>query len=180
MIFAKALIKYKRILKGLFEWGEMVLIALVLSLFIKEHVAAFALVPTCSMEDTVMTDSRVIVNRLSYVWEEPQRGDIVAFYYPDAPQEIYLKRIIGLPGEIIEGYDGMVYINGRALLNDYTPQKLAEDFGPFQVPEGCFFMMGDNRNNSWDSRYWKNKYVEKEEILGKVSFEYYPELKQLK
>lgn len=172
--------KRNKILKEIFEWGKMFLFALVVSLFIKENVVASAHVPTGSMEDTVMTDSRILINRLSYVWEEPQRGDIVAFYYPDNPEEIYLKRVMGLPGETIEGYNGTVYINGMPLANDFTTQKLDVDFGPFQVPEGCYFMMGDNRNNSWDSRYWKNKYVEKEKILGKVSFEYYPELKQLK
>ena len=114
------------------------------------------------------------------MWEDPQRGDIVAFYYPDNPEMVYLKRIMGLPGETIAGYDGVVYINGMPFFNDFTTEKMEQDFGPFQVPEGCYFMMGDNRNDSWDSRYWNNTYVEKEEILGKVSFEYYPELKRLR
>lgn len=169
----------KRILKEILEFSKLLLFSLILAFFIKENVVASAHVPTGSMESTVMTGSRILINRLSYMWEDPQRGDIVAFYYPDAPEMIYLKRIMGLPGETIEGYDGVVYINEMPLFNDFTTEKLEQDFGPFQVPEGCYFMMGDNRNDSWDSRYWNNTYVEKEEILGKVSLEYYPELKRL-
>ena len=74
-----------------------------------------------------------------------------------------------MPGETIAGYDGVVYINGMPFFNDFTTEKMERDFGPFQVPEGCYFMMGDNRNDSWDSRYWNDTYVEKEEIWGKVS-----------
>lgn len=169
----------KRILKEVLEFSKMLLVSLILAFFLKENVVASALVPTGSMETTVMTGSKILINRLSYAWEEPQRGDIVAFYFPDNPEKIYLKRIMGLPGETIAGYDGVVYINGMPLFNDFTTEKLEQDFGPFQVPEGCYFMMGDNRNDSWDSRYWKNTYVEKEKILGKVSLEYYPELKWL-
>ncbi len=157
----------------------MVVIAFVISLFLKETVVASAYVPTSSMEDTVMTGSRIMINRLAYLMEEPKRGDIVAFYAPDEPQTIYLKRIMGLPGETIEGYNGVVYIDGLPLFHDYTSQKLEQDFGPFEVPEGCYFMMGDNRNNSWDSRYWKNTYVKKDAILGRVGLEFYPELKFL-
>lgn len=170
---------WKRILKEIKEFSRLLLFSLILAFFIKENVVASAHVPTGSMESTVMTGSKILINRLSYMWEDPQRGDIVAFYYPDNPEKIYLKRILGLPGETIEGFDGVVYINEMPLFNDFTTEKLEQDFGPFQVPEGCCFMMGDNRNDSWDSRYWNNTYVEKEEILGKVSLEYYPELKRL-
>ena len=170
----------KRLKQEAWELGKIFLFALVAAFFIRENVMAAGEVPTCSMEETVMTGSRILINRLVYTLEDPQRGDIVAFYWPDNPKEIFLKRVMGLPGETIQGIDGYVYVNGVKLEKDYTPQKLDEDFGPFEVPEGCYFMMGDNRNNSWDSRYWENKYVEKEEILGKVSVEFYPEFKILK
>lgn len=127
-----------------------------------------------------MAGSRVIINRLAYVFEEPKRGDIVSFYYPDDEVTLYLKRIMRLPGETIEGIDGYVYINGIKLAEDYTEEKLEENFGPFTVPAGCYFMMGDNRNNSWDSRYWIHPFVEKEEIMGNVKLEYYPEIKVLR
>lgn len=169
----------KRILLEILDYSKVIFFALIAAMFLKENVAAGALVPSGSMEDTVMTGSKIMINRLAYIAEEPQRGDIVAFYYPDDGETLYLKRIMGLPGETIEGIDGYVYIDGVKLEDDYTSEVLNRDFGSFTVPEGCYFMMGDNRNNSWDSRYWYNSYVEKEEIIGKAEFEYYPEIKIL-
>lgn len=170
----------KKILKEILSYSKLIFFSLLASLFIKQNVAACALIPTGSMEETVMTGSRVVINRMAYVFEEPNRGDIVSFYYPDDGVTLYLKRIMGLPGETIEGIDGYVYINGIKLTEDYTEEKMVEDFGPFTVPEGCYFMMGDNRNNSWDSRYWVHTFVEKEGIIGKVNLEYYPEIKVLR
>ena len=169
----------KRLKQEAWELGKIFLFALVAAFFIRENVMAAGEVPTGSMEETVMTGSRILINRLVYTVEEPQRGDIVAFYWPDNPKEIFLKRVMGLPGETIQGIGGYVYINGVKLEKDYTPQKLEWDFGPFTVPEGCYFMLGDNRNNSKDSRYWLNPYVEKEDILGRVKVVFYPEFEIL-
>lgn len=168
-----------KIVKEIYDWSMVLLIALVASLFIKNTVVASAEVPTGSMEETVMTGSRIFVNRLVYISEDPQRGDIVAFTYPDDGKSLYLKRIMGLPGEVIEGKDGRIYING-VQIQDYVENSGEIDFGPYEIPQNCYFMMGDNRNNSWDSRYWNNKFVEREEIMGKVSLEYFPEIKVLK
>lgn len=169
----------RKVIEEVLDCSKMLLLALVVSAFVKENVAAGALVPTGSMEETVATGSRVVINKLAYIAEEPERGDIVAFYYPDDGETLYLKRIMGLPGETIEGRDGYVYINGMLLQKDYTTEKLDSDFGPFVIPDGCYFMLGDNRNNSWDSRYWKNTFVTAEEIVGKVKLEFYPEIKIL-
>lgn len=169
----------KKILKEILSYSKLILFSLLTSLFIKENVAACAKIPTGSMEETVLTGSRVVINRMAYIFEEPRRGDIVSFYYPDDGVTLYLKRVMGLPGETIQGIDGYVYINGTKLTEDYTDERITEDFGPFTVPEGCYFMMGDNRNNSWDSRYWIHTFVEKDEIMGKVRLEYYPEIKIL-
>lgn len=167
-----------KILKEIYDWSLVFLIALVASLFIKNTVVASAEVPTGSMEETVMTGSRIFINRLAYVSDNPQRGDIVAFTYPDDGKSLYLKRIMGLPGEVIEGRDSKIYING-VQIQDYVENSGDADFGPYEIPENCYFMMGDNRNNSWDSRYWNNKFVEREAIMGKVSLEYFPEIKVL-
>lgn len=169
----------KRILLEILDYSKIILGALVVATFLKSTVVAGAFVPSGSMEDTVMTGSRIVINRLAYIAEEPQRGDIVSFYYPDDGETLYLKRVMGLPGETIEGIAGYVYIDGVKLEKDYASDTLDRDFGPFTVPEGCYFMMGDNRNNSWDSRYWQNPFVEKEEIIGKAEFEYFPEIKVL-
>lgn len=169
----------KKVLRGIYEWSKLILFAVVAAFLLKNNVVASALVPTGSMEQTVMTGSRIIINRLAYLYDVPQRGDIVSFYYPDDGETLYLKRVMGLPGEVIEGIDGKVYIDGK-MIQDYTQNKFYENFGPYRIPEDCYFMMGDNRSNSWDSRYWTNKFVEIEDIIGKAEFEYYPEIKVLK
>lgn len=168
-----------KVLKEILEWSKVIFFALLVSMLIKNTVVACAVVPSGSMEETVETGSRIVINRLAYICSAPQRGDIVSFYYPDDGKTLYLKRVMGLPGETIEGIDGQVYIDGSAIA-DYTENEFYEDFGPYTIPDGCYFMMGDNRSNSWDSRYWKNKFVERSEIIGKVGLEYYPELKLLK
>lgn len=170
----------ERILKEVWELGKVLLFALLVTFILKENVVAAGNVPTGSMEETVMTGSRIIINKLAYVAEEPERGDIVAFYWPDDPKQIFLKRIMGVPGDTIYGIDGLVYVNGMPLTEDYSSIKLERDFERFVVPEGCYFMMGDNRNDSWDSRYWRNTFVKKDAILGKVNIVFYPELKWLK
>ena len=121
-----------------------------------------------------MTGDRIIINRLAYINETPQRGDIISFSFPDNESETFLKRIIALPNEKIEGKDGIIYINDEALTNDYTPIVSYDDFGPYTVPENCYFVMGDNRTNSYDSRYWEHKFVTKDKIVGKAIIKYYP------
>ncbi|MDE7479250.1 MAG: signal peptidase I [Lachnospiraceae bacterium] len=169
----------KKIVRGIYEWSKLILFSLVVAFWLKNNVVASALVPTGSMEQTVMTGSRIVINRLAYLYDTPQRGDIVSFYYPDDGETLYLKRVIGLPGEVIEGIDGKVYIDGEVLA-DFTDNVFYEDFGPYKIPVDSYFMMGDNRSNSWDSRYWTNKFVNIEDIVGKAEFEYYPNVKVLK
>lgn len=170
----------KKILIEVLEFSKIFFFALLISSLIKSTVVANAIVPTGSMEETVMTGSRILINRLAYVTDEPQRGDIVSFHYPDHEEELFLKRVMGIPGETIEGISGYIYINGVKLDEDYTSEIIDYDFGPFIIPEDCYFMMGDNRNNSWDSRYWQNHFVEKSKIIGKAEIEYYPQIKILK
>lgn len=167
-----------RILYEILDWSKVILIALVLAFVVSHTLIANAQVPTGSMETTIMKGSRIIINRLAYLGEAPRRGDIIAFYFPDDGKSMYLKRIIGLPGEKIEGIDGMIYIDDEPLSEDYIREELSEDFGPYVVPEDSWFVMGDNRNNSLDSRYWNDKFVEKDEIVGRAEIEYFPEFKR--
>ncbi len=122
-----------------------------------------------------MTGDRVLGLRVSYWFESPQRGDIVFFRNPDDETEIFVKRVIGLPGETVEIKGGVTYIDGVAIDEPYLAEPARElDFGPYVVPDGCYFMMGDNRNNSSDSRYWVHTYVSGTKILGKAYWVYYP------
>lgn len=153
--------------------------ALIFTLFMREYVVANAYVPSGSMEPTIDAESNILLNRLAYLAKDPERGDIVAFPCPDEPETLYLKRIIGLPGETIECEDSVIYIDGEPLEHDFTPVITQEDFGPFMIPNDGYFMMGDNRNLSWDSRFWENTYVKKEDIIGKTWIMLHPDVKIL-
>ena len=170
----------RKILKEILTNVILILLALAFGFFLNKFMIANAQVPTSSMETTVMAGDRILVNRLSYVFSEPKRGDIVTFVYPDDGKTLYLKRIMGLPGETIEGKDGIIYIDGEPLKQDYTEEVSEDDIGPYTVPEGAYFMMGDNRNDSWDSRYWEHKFVELQDIIGKAAVSYFPHPRVLK
>ncbi len=135
-----------------------------------------AQIPSESMENTIMTGDRVIGNRLAYKTGIPQRYDIIIFKYPDDESVLYIKRIIGLPGDTVTILGGKVYINGSTepLDDSFTPETPLGDFGPYTVPGNSYFVMGDNRNYSFDSRYWENTFVREDQILGKAAFCYYP------
>ena len=130
-----------------------------------------------SMRSELKNGDVVLVNRLVYNAMTPKRGDIIAFK-PNGRENAhyYIKRIVGLPGETVTIRDGKVYINDSTepLRDDFCPETPVGDFGPYEVPEGCYFMLGDNRNVSKDSRYWLNPYVEKDKIIGKAFLRYWP------
>ncbi|MCD8011372.1 MAG: signal peptidase I [Lachnospiraceae bacterium] len=136
-----------------------------------------ATIPSESMEDTIQTSSRAMGLKCAYWFSEPERGDIIVFYAPDTPDTLYVKRVIGVPGDTVEVVGGTVYLNGEALEELYLKEEMEdEDAGPYVVPEDSYFVMGDNRNNSLDARYWENTYVTSEMIVGKLYFSYWPSL----
>lgn len=168
--------------KEVWSWVKTIALALVLAFIINSFIIVNATVPTGSMENTIMPNDRIIALRLIYYFEKPERGDIVVFKYPDDESVLYVKRVIGLPGETVDIRDGRVYIDGSEtpLADEYVKETPLGDFGPYEVPEGHYFMMGDNRNESKDSRYWDNTYVAENKILGKVYLKYFPGVKFLK
>ena len=132
-------------------------------------------VPSGSMEPTLMTNDMVMVERYKSNMEI-KRGDIVTFRYPDNKSELFVKRVIGLPGEQIEIKKGRVYVNGK-LLDESSYLKVTPNSngdGVYYVPENSYFMLGDNRNHSHDSRFWTNKYVKEDDIEGKPIFRIAP------
>lgn len=133
-------------------------------------ILAITPVPTRSMMPKIIPSDIVISNRLAYKLEPPERGDVVIFNNKELKQ-IYCKRIIGLPGEEIAFQNGYVYINGERLREEYLDAAIETNaIGTYTVPENCYFMLGDNRENSYDSRFWLNPYIEKEALIAKELF----------
>lgn len=179
---------FVKILECIIEVFKTLLVSLLVALFITSFIIANSIVPTGSMESTIMSGSRVIGNRLAYQFgAEPERGDIIIFKNPDDESVYFVKRLIGLPGDVIDikmdsndNVVGSVYINGEKLEEPYLnePMIVIGDMH-FEVPEDSYFFMGDNRNNSNDARFWKTTYVKKEKLVAKVLFQYWKGFKWL-
>ena len=162
--------------KEFFSWVRIFVVAIALALCINNFLIINANVPSGSMENTIMTGSRMIGLRTAYWFKEPQRGEIIIFKYPDDEKQNFVKRVIGIPGDVVQIIHGKVYVNGNELDEPYLrePMNDNEEEQVFVVPEGHYFVMGDNRNDSLDSRYWKtSNYVSEKKILAKVIFRYY-------
>lgn len=163
-------------IRELLEYVIIFVVVVILVWLMDTFLIVNAQIPSESMENTIMTGDRVIGNRLAYKTGIPQRYDIIIFKYPDDESVLYIKRIIGLPGETVTILGGKVYINGAAepLDDSFTPEVPLGDFGPYTVPGNSYFVLGDNRNYSFDSRYWENTFVREDQILGKAAFCYFP------
>ncbi len=163
------------------SWIKTIVLAVLLAVIVDTVFIVNATVPTGSMENTIMTNDRILALRTSYWFSSPERGEIVVFRYPDDPSgdTLFVKRVIGVGGDTVEVRNGEVLVNGEVLDEPYIREQTEGNFGPYTVPEGHYFMMGDNRNQSLDSRYWTNTYVPEDEILGKVVLRYYKGFKWL-
>jgi len=172
------------------EYFEALIIALVLALFIRAFVVQAFKIPSGSMLPTLQIGDHLLVNKFIYgikipftdkyivQLKDPKRGDIIVFEYPRDPSKDYIKRVIGTPGDTLEIRDKKVYINGEAIDEPYAqytggpPQDTPRDnLGPLTVPENSYFVMGDNRDGSHDSRFWG--FVERSEIKGRAFMIYW-------
>lgn len=168
------------IVKGVLVWSKEIIIALVLVWLILTFVAQNSTVYGSSMAPTLENGEMLLMNKFIYRFTEPQRGDIIVFTYEDPIQgeEYLIKRVIGLPGDTIEIMDGMVYINGTAYDESKYLEMSTDIKGdveyPFLVPENSYFVLGDNRANSKDSRFSEVGAVPKEQIVGKASIRFWP------
>jgi signal peptidase I len=150
---------------------ETILLSVVLFLGINA-ISSRIRVESISMQPTLYAGNFVLVNKLAYLWAKPGRGDIIVFRYPPDPTQVpYIKRVIGLPGDHVHIADGQVYINGQQLVEPYLVVPTARG-GDWTVPEKSLFVMGDNRNNSSDSRSWGM--VPFANIMGKAEVVYWP------
>lgn len=180
----------KKQLKEIFDFTLPIVAAIVVALLLKTFVFANAIVPTGSMLNTIQENDRIIASKLAYITDKPERYDVIIFKFPDDDVNgittYYVKRVIGLPGEIVNIKNGIVYVtdtdgNEERLRDDFITECTPNgDFGPYKVPKDSYFVLGDNRNNSLDSRYWETtNYVHKSKIIGKVMFRYYPSVKKI-
>jgi len=158
-------------MKALREVGIAVLIAAAVFGVLQLNVQSYTVHYT-SMLPGIEEHDWIMVNRASYFFGEPQRGDVIVFDTPFDSARPFIKRIIGLPGDIVEMRAGLVHINGTALNEEYIAAPLSYVLEATQIPENEYFVLGDNRNNSNDSRYgWT---VPRENIRGKAWFTYWP------
>lgn len=175
------------------EYAESILIAALLALVIRTFVVQAFKIPSGSMEDTLAVGDHILVNKFIYgtripftdkkflAIRDPRRGDVIVFEYPEDPSKDFIKRVVGTPGDEVEVRNKKVYINGEPFENphevhkekDVVPreQNPRDNFGPIKVPENSLFVMGDNRDRSYDSRFWG--YVTYEKIKGLAFIKYW-------
>ena len=161
------------------EYFESIVIAVIMALFIRTFVVQAFKIPTGSMEPNLLIGDHLIVNKFVFgpgsferailPTRDIRRGDVVVFKYPEDPERDFIKRVIGLPGETLELKGRKIHINGKPIdepyahylprpsddgLHELTPDDVRDAYGPVVVPQDAYFVMGDNRDNSQDSRYW--------------------------
>ena len=178
------------------EYFESICVAVILALFVRTFIVQAFKIPTGSMENNLLIGDHLLVNKFVFAptmtggertilpIDPIRRGDIVVFKYPEEPERDFIKRVIGLPGETLELRSKRVYINGTILDEPYVRYLVPPDeesgggefdvrvqYGPVTVPAGHYFMMGDNRDNSQDSRYWG--FMPAEYVKGKALFVYF-------
>jgi signal peptidase I len=162
--------------KTLLELPIILLISFALVFgFVRPVIAAPFYVGSESMVPTLMVWDRILINKLAYDFVEPQRGDIALFESPEGGEEPLIKRVVGLPGDTIEVRAGRLYVNGRRQREPYVNdhfRNMQSPYGPTEVPEGHYFMMGDNRGNSADSRVFGP--VPEENLIGEALFRFWP------
>ncbi|TVX96320.1 signal peptidase I [Cohnella terricola] len=154
------------------QWIPSFAIALLLSLFIKTYVADAMRVPTGSMIPTIQIHDRIVVGKMMWM-TKLDHGDIVVFHPPVAGEtnSRFVKRLIGLPGDVIEIKDGVLFRNQEKIDEPYIKEKMNYSYGPTQVPDNSYFFLGDNRNLSFDSHAWETPFVDRDQLIGKVIFD---------
>lgn len=164
-------------------WVEIVQtvgLSIFLSLGVRQFVAEARVVPTGSMEPTVQINDRLVVEKVSYLFKSPNRGDIIVFKAPEQALQMsgsttadaYLKRVIGLPGEAVEVRNGKVMIDGKIINETYIKAPPNYAWGPKTVPEGQYLVLGDNRNGSLDGHLWG--FLPEDTIIGKAAGRFWP------
>jgi signal peptidase I len=170
----KRSIMWSHVGEEMFAWVKTLTSAGVYATLIVTFGFQVARVEGQSMAPTLEDQDRLIVNKLAYLLDAPQVGDVVMLIYPKSPDKSFVKRVVAEPLDTVRIVDGRVYVNDEVLPFDFIPEEYRDhdNLGPEVIPEGYYFVMGDHRNNSSDSRHWGN--VPKKYILGKVQIRWWP------
>jgi len=156
------------------DYIETTVAAVLLAVIVMVFVGRAFTVDGPSMLPTLQGGERLLVDKLTYRFRPPQRGEIIVFRYPAEPSHYFIKRVIGLPGDTVEIRGGTVYVNGIALVEEYVRDRTLGNYGTYVVPPDHYFVLGDNRNNSQDSRSPSVGYVPRSYIVGRALLRYWP------
>lgn len=162
--FARSLLEFIGIIAG----------AIVVAYFLQAFIVKPFQIPSESMYPTLMPGDRVLVNRLAYRSGQPRRGDIIVFKSPNDPEVDFIKRVVAIGGDTIEIKRGTVLLNGEPLVETYIKSPDISTFNMQTVPQGTVFVLGDNRGDSQDSRFWQSPWLPVEDVIGKAFLTYWP------
>jgi signal peptidase I len=174
-LFRRARIDWQRAGNSAFDFAKTLVIAFLLAQLVMVSVAQAFQVEQYSMEPTLLPHDRVLVNKFLYKLREPRYGDIVVLRYPRDPHRNYIKRIVGLPGDKVQITDGHLVVNDERIVELYVNDKSGRPSGNYDittVPEDSFFVLGDNRNNSEDSRAFG--FLKRDHVVGQAVMIYWP------
>ena len=166
----------KEILNDIKVIIKYIVIGFIVGLIITNTLVKVVNVPSSSMEPNINSNSRLILSLVSYIRNDVNRGDIIVFTLGNTQ---YVKRVIGLPGDKVKCIQGIIYVNDIELEENYLAEHNTSDFEEVSVPSDSYFVLGDNRDNSFDSRYWNNPFVSKDMIIGKIIAEIAPKFRLL-
>jgi len=164
-----------RLKHWLFDWTETIVVAFIMALIIRAFFLQVFWIPSSSMEPTLDIQDRIVVNKVIYHFRQPERQEIVVFRQiaPEGTEKRDLiKRVMGLPGETFQIKDGVVYVNGKAVEENHPMNKDFADFGPIKIPSDSYFVLGDNRPASADSRFWG--FLPKKNLIGPAFIRIWP------
>lgn len=157
------------------DWIVSILVAVVIAFFIRYFIVELYLVEGPSMQPTLVSDERLVVNKFIYRFKEPEKGDVLVFKYPKDQSRDFIKRVIATAGDTVEIKDSHVYVNGKLLTEPYILDERMKGSYPLStVPAGHIFVMGDNRNNSEDSRFRDVGFVPLDLVKGKAVLVFWP------
>lgn len=156
------------------DWIVSIITAIVIAMLIRTFIVELYIVDGPSMRPTLLHEEKLVVNKFIYYLRAPEKGEVVIFRYPRDTSRDFIKRVIATAGDTIEIKDGRVYVNDQLLIEDYILEKTYTEYPKVTIPEGTIFVMGDNRNNSEDSRFSDVGFVPLNLVKGKAVFVFWP------